>query len=115
LLEHLVNLLLGAWTLLQRMVGRTAESLLEQALRALQLGQLGGDALESHLGGGSPGCTVAVGEHESDFVQRQPGLLPQPDEREATDCRGVIGATAPDPRGRGQQPAKRQFRRRKAS
>ena len=83
LLEHLVNLLLGVWTLLQRMVGRTAESLLEQDLRALQLGQLGGDALESQLGGGPPGCAVAAGEHKSDFVQRQPGLLPQPDEREA--------------------------------
>ncbi len=45
MLEHLVNLLLGVWTQLQRMVGRTSEGLLEQALGALQLGQLGGDAL----------------------------------------------------------------------
>ena len=50
--EHLVNLLLGVWTLLQGMVGRTAECLLEQDLRALQLGQLGGDAFEPQLGGG---------------------------------------------------------------
>jgi hypothetical protein len=105
LLEHLVNLLLGVWTLLQRMVGRTAESLLEQDLRALQLGQLGGDALESQLGSGPPGCTVAASEHQSDFVQRQPGLLPQPNEGESTNRSGVIGATALQARGRGQQPS----------
>jgi len=67
-MEHLVNLLLGVWTLLQGMVGRTAECLLEQDLRAQQLGQLGGDAFEPQLGGGPPGCTVAASEHQGDFV-----------------------------------------------
>ena len=60
LLEHLIDHLLGIWTLLKWVVCRTPECLLEKTFRALELGQFVGDSLHSRLNCVPPVSTVAA-------------------------------------------------------